>query len=123
MKAVSPSAQHNLFKVSLKPELEITVRSDFDSGNLGKVEFQSPNTLVMTPANDCAGTTFEGQSKSWFYFKLQDVPSQVMLRFVIKRIHMLASQNKSSDHYRPVFCYKGEPWKRVEYASVSVSRC
>ena len=74
---------------------------------MGKVEFVPSNTLVMTPANDCAGTQFEGHSKSWFYFKISGVVPQTSLKFVIKRIHMLASQSKFTDYYRPVYCCRG----------------
>lgn len=107
MKSVGPTSHHNLFKILIKPEQEITISSDFDSGNMGKVDFVPSNTLVMTPANDCAGTEYEGQSKSWFYFKISGVVPQTNLKFVVKRIHMLATQSKFADHYKPVYCYKG----------------
>lgn len=80
---------------------------------MGKVELLSPNILVMTPANDCAGTEYEGHCKSWFYFKISGTQPQMILKFVVKRIHMLASQSKFSDHYKPVYQNKGDSWKRV----------
>lgn len=88
---------------------------------MGKVDFVPSNTLVMTPANDCAGTQFEGHSKSWFYFKITGVPLQTNIKFIIKRIHMLTSQAKFTDYYKPVYSYKGEGWKRIETSNVVVS--
>ena len=87
---------------------------------MGKVDFIGSNTLIMTPANDCAGTPYEGHSKSWFYFKVIGVPLQTNIKVVVKRIHMLANQSKFTDYYKPVVKCKGEQWKRVEICNVIV---
>lgn len=82
----------------------------------------------MTPANDCAGTEYEGHSKSWFYFKVTGLPVQFVAKFVIRSLHMLATpvssinyrKVKFSEHYRAVYQCKGEPWRRTAKCLVVV---
>lgn len=91
IKIATRTAHHNTFTLEIKDH-PITITSDFDSGNLHQVEFQAPNTFFMIAANDCAGTEYESHSKSWFYFRITGLPMHFVAKFVIRNLHMLASQ-------------------------------
>jgi hypothetical protein len=45
----------------------------------------------MTPANDCAGTEYSGNSKSWFHFRINNVPANMTIKMIVRNLHMLAS--------------------------------
>ena len=54
---------------------EVTFSSDFDSGNLDRVEpldkeDDAALSFALWTAPDCAGTTFENGNSSWYYFKV-----------------------------------------------------
>jgi hypothetical protein len=47
----------NVFSLFLKKEaVSIILRSNFDSGNMNKAEFGINGSIIITPANDNAGT-------------------------------------------------------------------
>lgn len=53
----SENVNKNIFSVQLKKdEPPITIRSNFDSGNIAKVEIGLNNSIMLSPSNDCAGT-------------------------------------------------------------------
>jgi hypothetical protein len=49
---------------------EVTINSDFDSGNLSKAIKTHPDQFSLWTATDCEGTDREGYPKSWFYFSV-----------------------------------------------------
>ena len=54
---------------------EVTFSSEFDSGNLDRVEPVDkedavPLAFALWTAPDCAGTEFENGNSSWYYFKV-----------------------------------------------------
>ena len=54
---------------------EVTFSSEFDSGNLDRVEpvdkeDSVPLAFALWTAPDCAGTEFENGNSSWYYFKV-----------------------------------------------------
>jgi hypothetical protein len=53
----SENVNKNIFSVQVrKDEPAITIRSNFDSGNIAKVEMGLNNSIILSPSNDCAGT-------------------------------------------------------------------
>lgn len=75
-----------------KEAVEITLSSNFDSGNMAKAELGLNNTIVITPAQDCAQFDNPSHSKGWFYFTVSGPPYGVKLKFVIKKMSPLATQ-------------------------------
>lgn len=55
----SEKASKNVFTLQIKKDLQpITIRSNFDSGNIHKLELGLNNSIILTPAHDCAGTEY-----------------------------------------------------------------
>ena len=83
-----------LFRLLLpnQPSSLITIRSDFDSGNIEKAELGINNMIVLTPAHDCSGTIFESHAKGWFYFAVKGVSTHSKQKFVVKRMTQLSTQ-------------------------------
>jgi hypothetical protein len=78
-----PIPQHQDFPF---PELGIRFTSQFDSGNIARVEAQSDDTFYLWTAPDCANTAAETKCRTWFYFKVEvERPRQVLL--VIKHLN------------------------------------
>lgn len=91
------------------PQHDIRFSSQFDSGNLGKVEAVSDDTFFLWTAPDCANTASETKCRTWFYFKVEvQRPRQTTL--VIKDLN---NQSKLfREGLRPVFKTMGGPWQR-----------
>ena len=70
----------------------IIIRSNFDSGNIGKLELGLNGAVLISPANDCTGSEIESHAKGWFHFAVQGAPVGSRLKFVIKRMNQLGTQ-------------------------------
>lgn len=75
-----------------KGETPLTIRSNFDSGNTAKVELGLNNSIIVTPANDCANSSYESHAKGWFYFGVMGHVAGSRYKFVIKSINQLGGQ-------------------------------
>lgn len=89
--------------------------SDFDSGNMNKVEQVSEFEYNIWVANDCQGTVSETTSSTWFYFQVEGVSYEQKYIFTIKNINLQYKIIKEG--LLPV--YKALPtmkdkWKRIE---------
>ena len=90
---IPPQTSKNIFKLQLKKEgTPITLSSNFDSGNMGWAEVGLSNSIIITPANDCAASDNPSHSKGWFYFTVSGPPYGAKLKFVIKKMSPLATQ-------------------------------
>ncbi len=50
------------------------------------------NSLIITPANDCAGTEYESHAKGWFYFGVTGLPLYSKQKFIIKKMNAMGNQ-------------------------------
>ena len=83
----------NLFTLQTRKDgPSYVIRSNFDSGNIGRLEIGLNSAIVITPANDCMGTEFESHSKGWFYFAFSGHQVGSKIKYVIKRMNQLGSQ-------------------------------
>ena len=113
--------QHNQFQFMLRSDAfgeqkEITFDSNFDSGNMARVEQNGVLSYTIHTANDCAGTVHEGFPKSWFYFSVTGFP-RCIVKFIIRNLNMLWAVSKQPELYRPVCKVDHEPWMRLERPS------
>lgn len=89
----SESPAKNVFSlISRKDGPRLTIRSNFDSGNIAKVEIVANNAIAISPANDCQGTEYESHAKGWFYFGISGAPIGYRQKFIIKRLSQLSNQ-------------------------------
>lgn len=96
--------------------------SDFDSGNVARVEnVLAPYHFSVWTASDCAGTLNEGYPKSWFYFAVEGIADRTAT-FSIHRLHMLypmvsfgLMQLRAQKRYRPVYRREGGEWCRLPH--------
>lgn len=87
------SPMKNIFQLPLRKDGPvITLRSDFDSGNMNLAEIGMNGCIVITPGHDCAGTIFESHSKGWFYFSVCGFGIHAKQKFVIKKMQQLSNQ-------------------------------
>jgi hypothetical protein len=101
-----PIPQHQDFPF---PELGIRFTSQFDSGNIAKVEAQGEDTFCLWTAPDCANTAAETKSRTWFYFKVEvERPRQALL--VIK--HLNQQGKLFREGLRPVYKLGAAAWQQ-----------
>jgi hypothetical protein len=90
---IPPQTSKNIFKLQLKKEgTPITLSSNFDSGNMGWAEVGLSNSIIITPANDCAASDNPSHSKGWFYFSVLGVPIHTKVKFIVKKMQQLSAQ-------------------------------
>lgn len=66
---------------------QVTFSSQFDSGNMGKVERAAPDVYYVWTAPDCADTEAEVTCRSWFYFQVT-APVGKTLSFTVKNLNL-----------------------------------
>ena len=85
--------------------------SDFDSGNLGRVEETGPNEYVCTVCCDCEGTPYVNTNSSWFYFRIKGGSRGRTVTLQVK------TQNAQTKLYgfdmRPVMQVGEGSWSRI----------
>ena len=90
---INPAGPKNTFRLPLKKEGPmITISSEFDSGNCAKAEIGLNNAVIITPAQDCATTSWPSHSKGWFYFSVSGVPLNNKVKFIVRRVSPMATQ-------------------------------
>ena len=66
---------------------QVTFSSQFDSGNMGRVERAAPDVYYVWTAPDCADTEAEVTCRSWFYFQVT-APVGKTLTFTVKNLNL-----------------------------------
>ena len=102
-----PVPQHRTQRFDLD---SVVFTSDFDSGNLGKVEKVGQDVYHVWTAPDCAETLAEVTCRSWFYFRVT-APKGVMLTIVVKNLNLQGKIFREG--HRPVYCGADEVWNRI----------
>jgi cytosolic carboxypeptidase protein 5 len=101
-----PVPQHSRYSF---PEDKVDFSSDFDSGNLNKVERTSLRNYSLWIGPDCMNTMVENTCKSWFYFKVSVLQPQT-ISFLIKNLNLQFKVFREG--MKPVFKSNGR-WARV----------
>lgn len=109
MEITSPK---NTFRLQLKTGQQLTLSSEFDSGNLAAAELAPNGSVLLSPAHDCASSSNPSHSKGWFHFSAQGPPG-LRVKWVMRRMQVLSSSVKVADYFRPVVKTIGEEWTRV----------
>jgi hypothetical protein len=105
--AFGPVPQHSRFSFS---EDGIVFTSQFDSGNMQKVEKTGPGCFSIWTGPDCMGTACENTCRTWFYYKVQ-APLGVMLNFTIKNLNLQGKLFREG--MKPTVKDEGD-WVRIE---------
>ena len=79
---------------------DITIRSDFDSGNCAHIERISFNHFMLWTAPDCAGSLCETVNRSWFYFCVEGIHN-MSINFTLKNLNCHAKLFREG--MRPVY--------------------
>jgi hypothetical protein len=104
--ALGPIPQHQTFAFSA---YSVSFSSQFDSGNIGKVEAQGADTFWLWTAPDCANTGCETTCRTWFYFRME-VGQARAYTLVLKNLNQQTKLFREG--LRPVFKYRDQPWER-----------
>lgn len=99
-----PIPQHNNFYFP-----DITFSSDFDSGNLIKVERISQTHFALWVGPDCVNTQSEKSFRTWFYFS---VCTTGVKTFTIKNLNLQGKLFR--DGMKPLYKTPTQDWKRLE---------
>ena len=103
----TPIAQHSLHYFPTPPT---TFSSQFDSGNLGRVEQVSPDVFALWTVPDCFGTLVESSCRSWFYFCVKVQPPR-RLTLTIKNLNLQGKLYREG--MKPVVRTSKAPWSRL----------
>lgn len=104
----TPILQHSLHYFPSPP---ITFSSQFDSGNIGRVELVSPDVFSLWTAPDCFGSQVESSCRSWFYFNVKLQPPR-RLTLTIKNLNLQGKLYREG--MKPVVKTCKEPWHRID---------
>lgn len=103
----TPVAQHTLHHFSQPP---ITFSSQFDSGNLGRVELTAPDSFSLWTVPDCYGSQAESSCRSWFHFSVQLQPPKRLI-LTIKNLNLQGKLYREG--MKPVVRTSTESWQRL----------
>ena len=95
----------------------VTFTSQFDSGNLGRVELTSPSSFSLWTVPDCFGSLAESSCRSWFHFRVV-LSSPRSLTFTVKNLNLQGKMYREG--MKPVVKTPEKDWGRVP-GSVSYS--
>ena len=98
--------QHSRYFFS---EDRIEFTSEFDSGNIAKVERSSMRNYMLWIGPDCMNTQVENTCRSWFYFKLT-VSEPQSIYFIIKNLNLQFKVFREG--MKPVYRTNGS-WERI----------
>lgn len=99
-----PIPQHSTFTF---PDIHFS--SNFDSGNLQKVEKISNFHYALWVGPDCCNTLCEKSLRTWFYFSVE---TKGFKTFTIKNLNLQGKLFR--DGMKPLYRSLGSEWKRVE---------
>lgn len=103
----TPITQHSVHCFSEPPT---TFSSQFDSGNLGRVEQVSPDVFALWTVPDCFGSQVESSCRSWFYFSVKLQPPR-RLTLTIKNLNLQGKLYREG--MKPVVRTSKAPWSRL----------
>ena len=92
--------------------------SQFDSGNLGIVYFETKDDqrLVVYSAADTNYDGVANNSRSWFYFRIQGFPLGQRINIAVRKINALFSLYKhSKSYFRPAIKIGNGKWSKLEH--------
>ena len=101
-----PVPQHCTFSFE---EDQVSITSDFDSGNLAKATRNSAYNYSLWTGPDAMGTSYENTCRTWFYFKAT-APEASTASFTIKNLNLQGKMFR--DGMKPVVKTKGK-WQRI----------